>query len=151
MEEGVSLFDTFPRERYPFDEGLYSQKEGMKIPPPIEDQDLRSLIDDGATSIIEEEEGKVGDDNAVMIRSPQAPHGEEDGALAPRRETLTLFQEVPKCLTYRDHSTTHGQHAPSLSNDETLRIEEGEEEGTHHIMRSIYPHLLEEKIRQEDL
>ena len=49
MEEGVSLFDTLPRARSLFDEGISSQEDGMKIPPSIEDRDLRSLIDGETT------------------------------------------------------------------------------------------------------
>ena len=62
--------DALPRERYPLDEGLSSQEESMKIPPSIDDQDLRSLVDDEVVLVIEEEEGKVGDDNTVTTKAP---------------------------------------------------------------------------------
>ena len=67
MEEGVSLFDAFPRARSPLNEGSSSQEEIMKVSPSIVDQELMFLIDDGTISVIEEEE-KVRDDNAVKKR-----------------------------------------------------------------------------------
>ena len=90
MEEGVILFDAFPRARSPLDEGLSFQEEIMKIPPSIDDQDLRSLFDDEANLVIEEEKSEAGD-NTVMTMETQAPHEERDGALAPKKETLTLL------------------------------------------------------------
>ena len=85
IEGEVSLFDTLPKARSPLDGEISSQRKDMKIPSSKEDQDLRSLVEDKATSTIEEEKGKAGENNAVMTRAPQAPHGEEDGALAPRK------------------------------------------------------------------
>lgn len=84
-EEEVSLFDAFPRARSPLDEGLSSQRKDMNIPSSKEDQDLRSLVEDKENSTIEEERGKAGENNTVMTRAPQTPHGEEDGALSPRK------------------------------------------------------------------
>ena len=46
------------------------------------------------------------------------------------------------------------QHVPSPSNGEILNIEEGKEEGKHHLMRSTYPslfHKFDAQRRQEGL
>ena len=59
MEEGVSFIDALLREISHLDEELSSQKESMNISPSMDDQDLRSLVDDDANSVIEEEEGKA--------------------------------------------------------------------------------------------
>ena len=142
-EEEVRLFDTFPRARYPLEEGLPSQKEDMKILSSKEDQDLRPLVEGKATSTSEEEEGEAGQDNAVIIRAPQTPHEEKDGALAPRKETLALLQRVPKDLTHRALGKTHEQHVPSLPSDGILKIREGKEGEWHHKMKSMYPFLFQ--------
>ena len=99
-KEGVSLFDALPRASSPLNEGNSSQKGSMEIPPSLDDQDIRSLVDDEAISIIGEEREKVGD-NAVMTMAPQAPHEEKEGAIATRKETLALLQGVPQGLTHR--------------------------------------------------
>ena len=85
----------------------------MKVSPSIDDQDLRSLVDDETISVIKEEEGMTGDDNTVKTKAPQAPHEDEVGALSPREETLALLQGVPKDLTHGDLDTTQEQHASS--------------------------------------
>ena len=84
-EEEVRFFDTFPRARYPLDEGISSQKEDMKIPSSKEDLDVRSLVGGKENSTIEEEKGKTREDNVVMTTAPQEPHEEGEGALAPRK------------------------------------------------------------------
>ena len=94
MGEGVIFFYAFPRARSPLSEGSSSQEESMKVSPSIVDQALLSLIDDGTISVIEEEE-KTGDDNTVTTKAPQASHEEENGALSPRKETLSHLQGVP--------------------------------------------------------
>ena len=74
-----------------------------------------------------------------MTRAAQAPHEGENGALAPRRETLALLQGVPKDLTHGDLDTTQEQHASSMKNDEVLKIEGEIEEEEHLKKKSIYP------------
>ena len=125
-----------PRAKSPLHEELSSQEEDREIPPSKEGQDLRSLIDDEAFSNIEE---KVGENSVVMTRSHLRPHEEEYGALSPRRETLALLKGVPRNLTYGYCGTIPVQHVPSSSKGEILKIEEGKEEGKHHMMRRIYP------------
>ena len=73
-------------------------------------------------SVVGEEEEKVGDDNTITSKAPQALHQEEDGALAPRRETLALLRGVPKDLTHQDLGTMHEQHVLSLPSGEILKI-----------------------------
>ena len=92
------MYETFPRARSPLHE---------EIPPSKEDQDLRSLIVDEVFSHIDEEEEKAGGNNAIISRAHLVPHEEEDGALAPKKETLARLQGVPKNLTYRDLGTVH--------------------------------------------
>ena len=85
----------------------------MKVSPSIDDRYIRSLLDDETIPVIEEEE-KIGDDSAVKKKAPQASHEEEDGALAPRKETLAHLQGVPQGLTHRALGMTHEQHVPSF-------------------------------------
>ena len=82
----------------------------MEIPLSLDGQDLRYLVDDEVILFIGEEKEKAGD-NAVMIMTPQAPHGDKFGALSPREETLAFLQGVPKDLTHGDLDTTQEQHA----------------------------------------
>ena len=64
------------------------------------------------------------------------------------------MQGVPQGLTHRPLDITHEQHVPSLSNDDIVEIQEGEEEEGHHKEKNMNPSLLqilEAQRRQEDL
>ena len=99
-KEGMILFDALPRARSPLNEGNSSQEGSMEIPPSLDDQDLRYIFDDEVISVIGEEE-KTGGHNGVTTKTPQTPHEDETGALAPREETLAHLQGVPQDLTHR--------------------------------------------------
>ena len=134
-KEGVSLIDALPRARSPFDEESSSQEESMKVSPSIEGQDPRYLVEDEMIPVGGEEEEKGGDGNAVTSKAPPALHEEEDGALAPREETVALLQEFPQDLK-------HEEHVLSLICDEVLEIGEVEEEEEHPNEESMNPSLL---------
>ena len=75
-------------------------------------------------------------------RADLAPHGEEDGALAPTRGILVSLQGVPKDLICGDQGTIHEQHVPLLIDCETLQMKgEGMEGGQHHMIRSKHPYI----------
>lgn len=90
---------------------------------------------------IDEDEGNI----TVMSRVYLAPHAEEEGDIAPKREILASLQGIPQDIICGDQGTTHDLHVPLMIGCKNMEMKGGDrEDDHHHVIRRTHPYLFQE-------
>ena len=115
--EGVGdLLHNLPEAKAPLQQGLFSQREDMRVPSSVRDQEKGSLNDE-AFSIYEEkgEKEQRRSSSAVIAGGDLFSFRDRDEAMASTRGALASLQGVPKDIPYGGHE----QHVSMLKDNET--------------------------------